>query len=80
MRMHSRVAHVVLMVGLVMGGAFVACGHPHHDYDTVSVTWSDREEPYYERWEHDTHRDHVVWDQRSPDDQRAYWSWRHDHS
>ena len=68
----------LLFAGLVSSAAIGACYH-HHDYDYVAVRWSVGEEPYYERWEHETHRDHRDWDQRNGDEQRAYWQWRHDH-
>jgi hypothetical protein len=79
MRMFARVASTILTAGALASPAIVAgCAHHYHD-DTVAVSWSDSEEPYYERWEHETHRDHVAWTNRSADDQHAYWAWRHDH-
>ncbi len=44
----------------------------HHDYHGWAA-----EEPYYNQWEHDTHRDHVEFKARNKDDQKAYWDWRH---
>jgi hypothetical protein len=71
---------VLLMAGALASTGIVAgCAHPHHDYDTVSVSWNAGEEPYYERWEHDTHRDHSAWESRNADEQHQYWAWRHDH-
>ncbi len=35
------------------------------------------EEPYYNRWEAETHRDHREFKKRSDADQKAYWDWRH---
>src|ERR1700722_4840491 len=41
---------VLLMAGALASTGIVAgCAHPHHDYDTVSVSWNAGEEPYYER-------------------------------
>jgi hypothetical protein len=40
-------------------------------------SWNDHEVVYYNRWEHDTRRDHVDFDKRSQADQKAYWQWRH---
>jgi hypothetical protein len=80
MRMMSRVASTVLMVGaLATPGIVAGCAHHYHGDDTVTVAWSDNEEPYYERWEHETHRDHRAWADRNADEQHAYWGWRHDH-
>ena len=47
----------------------------HGDYHR----WNHGEVVYYNHWEVDTHRDHRDFDKRSPDDQREYWKWRHDH-
>ena len=44
----------------------------YHDYHGWAA-----EEPYYNQWEHDTHRDHVEFAKRNKDDQKAYWDWRH---
>ncbi|MGB8028627.1 MAG: hypothetical protein WCF30_03090 [Terracidiphilus sp.] len=44
----------------------------YHDYHV----WAS-ETPYYTQWEHDTHRDHMDFNKRSKDDQKAYWDWRH---
>jgi hypothetical protein len=81
MRMMSRVASTVAMVGaLATPGIVAGCAHHYHeDGGGVVVAWSDNEEPYYERWEHDTHRDHVEWARRNSDEQKEYWGWRHDH-
>jgi len=73
-----------LMLGLLFAGvasttAISGC-YQHHYYDYASFHWADAEEPYYERWEHETHRDHVDYAQRNTDDQHAYWDWRQSHS
>ena len=44
----------------------------YHDYHG----WAS-EEPYYNQWERDTHRDHRDFNKRDKDDQKAYWDWRH---
>jgi len=44
----------------------------YHDYHN----WNG-EVVYYNQWEHDTHRDHVEFKDRSAADQKAYWDWRH---
>ena len=67
----------LLFAGLVSVSTF-GCYH-HHDHDYVAMRWSNGEEPYYERWENETHRDHKSWDQRNADEQRQYWDWRRDH-
>ena len=37
------------------------------------------EDVYYSRWEHETHRDHMAYEQRRADEQRDYWRWRDHH-
>jgi hypothetical protein len=39
--------------------------------------WDDHEVVYYNRWEHETHRDHVDFNKRSEADKKTYWEWRH---
>ena len=36
----------------------------------------DREGDYYNRWEHETHREHVEMERRSDAEQREYRDWR----
>ncbi len=40
----------------------------------------DNETVYYSQWEHDTHRDHKDFKERSKDEQKQYWQWRHSHA
>jgi hypothetical protein len=35
------------------------------------------EQPYYNRWESDTHRRHEEFRRRQRHEQREYWEWRH---
>ena len=35
------------------------------------------EEPYYNRWEVETHRDHRDFNKRNDDEKKEYWDWRH---
>lgn len=37
----------------------------------------DRETVYYNRWEHETHREHVERNRRTADEQKEYQEWRH---
>ena len=32
---------------------------------------------YYQQWENENQREHRDFRQRSPDEQKEYWSWRH---
>jgi hypothetical protein len=44
-----------------------------HDY----YRWNRDEDRFYQQWEITTHRNHMGFSRRSPEDQRAYWGWRH---
>lgn len=43
--------------------------HDRHDWGA--------EQPYYSRWEAETHREHRDFDKRSDDEKKEYWDWRH---
>jgi hypothetical protein len=47
----------------------------YHDYHT----WDHNEIVYYQRWEAETHRQHVDFDRRSDEEKKEYWKWRHSH-
>jgi hypothetical protein len=47
----------------------------HNDYHR----WNNHETVYYSQWENEGHRDHRDFNQRSPDEQKDYWNWRHSH-
>jgi hypothetical protein len=47
----------------------------HHDYHR----WNHDEIVYYQRWENETHRQHVDFSKRSEGDKKEYWDWRHSH-
>lgn len=41
--------------------------------------WNHDEVVYYQNWEHETHRQHVDFKNRSQSEQNEYWQWRHKH-
>ena len=43
----------------------------HDDHPRAS------EQPYYDRWEQETHREHKELNQRDHEEQKQYWDWRH---
>ncbi len=63
-----------LAVPLVCTGCAVHAYYDpyYHDYHPISG-----EVVYYSPWEHDTHRSHVDFKNRSKDEQKEYWDWRH---
>jgi hypothetical protein len=82
MRARPRTMNLMLLVaGLASSMAVGACYH-HHEYDNDDrrgARWSATEEPYYERWEQDRHKDHRDYNQRQNDEQHDYWQWRQSH-
>ncbi|MGA7917986.1 MAG: hypothetical protein WCA00_22305 [Candidatus Acidiferrales bacterium] len=40
-------------------------------------TWNHGEVVYYDRWEHDTHRNHEDFNKRNEAEQKEYYTWRH---
>jgi hypothetical protein len=48
----------------------------HRDYHN----WDGREVGYYNQWTVETHRDRKDFSSLRPEDQQAYWTWRHDHN
>lgn len=78
MRSSFRRLNVPLLVAALAASAGTGACY-HHGYDAnnhAEHRWNNAEEPYYERWEHETHRDHRDFNQRGGDEQNAYWSWR----
>jgi hypothetical protein len=71
-----------LSVGAVLLGA-AACGGGGHYYRAYDPyyhdyhPWNHDEVVYYQRWEGDTHRDHVDFRKRNANEQKEYWTWRH---
>jgi hypothetical protein len=63
----------ILIGGCSGGGTYRTYDPYYNDYHV----WNNDEVVYYNRWEHDTHRDHVDFRKRKADDQKEYWNWRH---
>jgi hypothetical protein len=66
---------ILLSVPFLCGGCAVHArvyDPYYHDYHGWAA-----EEPYYSRWETETHREHRDFNKRSKDEQKEYWDWRH---
>ncbi|HVM91773.1 MAG TPA: hypothetical protein VMT67_03120 [Terriglobales bacterium] len=51
----------------------------HDDYYNDWHKWNDREMDFYDKWCKETHRDpNVDFARLRPDEQEAYFKWRHD--
>jgi hypothetical protein len=72
----------VVLLALALGGPVLISGcaeHPRYydPYYSDYHTWNSGEVVYYNRWEHDTHRDHVDFAKRNDADRKEYYTWRH---
>jgi hypothetical protein len=48
-----------------------------HNDDHV---WNNHEDRAYRAWAKENHRRYVAFPKLRPEDQQAYWGWRHEHS
>lgn len=39
--------------------------------------WDAHEDAYYHQWAHDTHHDNRDYKKLNTDEQKQYWTWRH---
>jgi hypothetical protein len=60
----------LLMIPLLSTG----CAEHRQTY-----AWGPGETTYYVQWEHETHRDHMEWEQRKDAEHNEYWKWRKQH-
>jgi hypothetical protein len=71
-----------LAATVIAGASFTGCAHPANYYDSArndNHRWDRREDTAYRRWEAERRFDHMEFNRRSADEQRAYWAWRHEH-
>lgn len=47
----------------------------HHDYHR----WRADEQPHFDAWVAETHRQPVAYEKLGDNDKQAYWNWRHEH-
>jgi hypothetical protein len=64
-----------ILIGGCGGGGYRTYDPYYNDYHV----WNNDEVVYYNNWEHDTHRNHVDYRKRKPDEQKEYWNYRHSH-
>jgi hypothetical protein len=51
-----------------------------HDADhNDDHAWNKNEDKAYRQWEKENHRKHVDFAKAKDEDQKAYWTWRHEH-
>jgi protein-tyrosine phosphatase len=74
----SLLLSAALSAPLLIAGCSANVGYRSYDpyYNDYHV-WNNDEVVYYNRWEHDTHRDHKDFRKRDNDEQKQYWTWRH---
>jgi hypothetical protein len=76
---HRMIGMAIFAAALASPVAMAGCASrgPYDSYGQEYYGWNAGEDRYYRRWERETHRDHMNFNRRSPDEQRAYWGWRH---
>ena len=58
--------------------ARVSTGYTFHDgYYNDDHVWDNNEVAFYGRWENETHRSHQDFRKRNADEQKEYFTWRH---
>ena len=72
-------AAILLSPAIIAGcSARVSTGYRVHDgYYNDDHVWDKNEIAFYGRWENETHRKHDDISHRNADEQKEYWSWRH---
>ncbi len=67
-----------LAAPLLIGGCAARVGYRSYDpYYNDYHTWDNNEVGFYTQWETNTHREHKDFRKRSPDEQKEYWTYRH---
>jgi hypothetical protein len=83
-RGHKYLSTILLSAALFSPVVFTGCAAraSYRVYDPAYEdyhAWDNHEGVYYQRWEFETHRDHRELKKRNSDEQREYWTWRHNH-
>lgn len=85
MNIRRNFVRTLLLAGtLISTLAGVACAHHSYrvydPYYTDYHDWDRGEDVYYRRWAGETHRDaHQDFRKLRPEEQKEYWTWRHNH-
>ena len=72
----------LIAAAIMATGTLAACAHPVEYEDPVYTDrhrWDVREQRAYERWEAEQRYQHLEYERREAAEQRAYWTWRHNH-
>jgi len=84
MRMTELIGGFPLAAAMLVSVGFVTASTPsQYVYDSShndNHRWDKREDAAYRRWEAERNLRHIAYEQRVIDEQRAYWTWRHEHS
>jgi hypothetical protein len=71
---------IVLFSSVVFSGCAVRASYRVYDPGHADYhVWDANEVVYYQRWEVETRRDHREFKKRHSDEQKEYWTWRHNH-
>jgi hypothetical protein len=74
----STILAVAFVSPVIITGCSARVGYTVHDgYYNDDHVWDRNEVAFYGRWENETHRGHVDYRKRRPDEQKEYMTWRH---
>jgi hypothetical protein len=86
MNRRSNLLGTLLLTGVIAAsGAGIACAEHHQyrvydPYYTDYHNWDRSENGYYQRWADETHHDRDRdFRKLRPEEQKDYWTWRHNH-
>ena len=83
MRLNHGMFALMLSATLASASAMTGCAGDGLVYDSYGHQyhrWDRGEQRFYRQWEIGTHRGHMDFHRRDPEDQRTYWGWRHSSS
>jgi hypothetical protein len=81
----SRFLNAALLGAALLGSSVIAPialrAQTYHDaQNNEDHTWNSHEDKAYHMYVKQNHRKYVAFAKLKPEDQQAYWAWRHEHS
>ena len=75
----NRIRLLVLAAAMVTAPFITGCTVHAGYYDPYYGGYRGwaAQQPYYYRWERESHRRHEEFEHRNREEQREYWQWRH---
>ncbi len=84
MRRTSAFLTLALALGTIGTITTTGCAEQHHrvydSYHSDYHHWDANEDTHYRTWLGERHYTYVEFKVQTPEHQKEYWNWRHDHS